>query len=227
MSEPGFRRVLAFDCSGASCSAALWVEGRLAAERFAEMERGQAETLMPQIQAVMAESGLDFPALDALATTIGPGSFTGLRLGLAAARGLALAAERPIVAMTSFEALLAGLPADAQPGRPVAIAIDSRRGPVFAQLFWPDHAPLGPPASVEPADFDRWLPPGEVLVLADRTADLPATSPGRTVWRAAIRATDVARLAARLGPAGIGRLAPAPLYLRAPDVTAPKKRGAP
>ena len=227
MIEPGFRHVLAFDCSGASCSAALWAEGRLAAERFAVMERGQAETLMPQIQAVMAESGVDFPALEAIATTTGPGSFTGLRLGLAAARGLALAADRPIVAMTSFEALLAGLSADAPLDRPVAIAIDSRRGSVFAQLFGPDHAPLGAPASVEPADFDRWLPPGDVLVVADRSAELPAFLPGRIVQRAAIRAADIARLAARLGPVGIGRLAPVPLYLRAPDVTTPKVRNAP
>src|SRR5579859_2559976 len=135
MSEPGFRRVLAFDCSGAACSAAVRLDGRVAAERFAAMERGQAEALMPQIAQVMAEAGLDFTALEAIATTVGPGSFTGLRLGLAAARGLALAAARPLLALTSFEALLAGLPVDHSAGRKVAVALDSRRGPVFAQLF--------------------------------------------------------------------------------------------
>jgi len=221
MSEPGFRRVLAFDCSGASCSAALWVDGNCAAERFAAMARGQAEALMPQIRAVMTEAGLDFADLDAIATTVGPGSFTGLRLGLAAGRGLALAAGRPLVALTSFEALLAGLPTARRGGCRIAVAIDSRRGPVFAQLFEPDGAAVGAPASVEAAGFEAWLPPEPVVLLADASADLP---PNRTPIRAAIRAVDIARFASCLGAAGIGRLDAVPLYLRAPDVTLPKPR---
>jgi tRNA threonylcarbamoyladenosine biosynthesis protein TsaB len=219
MSEAGFRHVLAFDCSGAACSAAVWQEGTVVAERFAAMERGQAETLLPQIQAVMAEAGLGFPALDVIATTVGPGSFTGLRLGLAAARGLSLAANVPILAVTSFEALLAGLPGET---REVAVAIDSRRGPVFAQLFAADRTPLGPPLSVEPVAFAAWLPAGAML-LADQGAALP---PDAQPLRAAIRAGDIARLAAALGPTALGRLAPVPLYLRAPDVTMPKRRTA-
>ena len=226
MSEPGLRRVLAFDCSGAACSAALWLDGRIVAERFAAMERGQAETLMPQIQHVMAEGGLDFAALDAIATTVGPGSFTGLRLGLAAGRGLALAADRPLVALTSFEALLAGLPED-EGGRMVAVALDSRRGPVFAQLFDASRAPVGPPCSLAPAELDAWLPAEPLTILADAGSEMPAGQPGRLLRRAAIRAADMARLAAGLGPAAIGRLAPAPLYLRAPDVTLPKRQAAP
>jgi tRNA threonylcarbamoyladenosine biosynthesis protein TsaB len=224
MSEPGFRRVLAFDCSGASCSAALWVDGNCAAERFAAMERGQAEALMPQIRSVMAEAGLDFAALDAIATSVGPGSFTGVRLGLAAARGLALAAGLPLVALTSFEALLAGFPAERRAGLRVAIAIDSRRGPVFAQLFEADGSPAGPPESVEPGDFEAWLPPEPVTILADGSAELPPSHPPQ---RAAIRAADIARHAAGLGTAGIGRLEPMPLYLRAPDVTLPKRKPLP
>ncbi len=219
MSETGFRHVLAFDCSGAACSAAVWRDGVVLAERFAAMERGQAETLLPQIQAVMAEAEIAFPALDAIATTVGPGSFTGLRLGLSAARGLALAAEVPVLAVTSFDALLAGLP-DAS--RKVAVAIDSRRGPVFAQLFAVDRTPLGPPAQLEPDAFAAWLPADAVL-LADQGAAVP---PDSQPIRAAIRAGDIARLAASLGPAAIGRLAPVPLYLRAPDVTLPKIRSA-
>jgi tRNA threonylcarbamoyladenosine biosynthesis protein TsaB len=226
MSEPGFRRVLAFDCSGAACSAAVWLDGRLVAERFAAMERGQAEALMPQIERVMAEGGLEFAALDAITTTVGPGSFTGLRLGLAAARGLALAADRPLVALTSFEALLAGLPEEVSAGM-VAVALDSRRGPVFAQLFDAGRAPVGPPCSLAPAEFDAWLPAEPLTILADAGAEMPPERPGRMLRRAAIRAADMARLAAGLGPAAIGRIAPSPLYLRAPDVTLPKRQTAP
>jgi tRNA threonylcarbamoyladenosine biosynthesis protein TsaB len=226
MSEPGFRRVLALDCSGAACSAALWLDGALAAERFAAMERGQAETLMPQIAEIMAETGTAFSALDAIATTVGPGSFTGLRLGLAATRGLALAADRPILAMTSFEALLAGLDPLTATGRKVAVALDSRRGPVFAQLFDTDRTPLGPPLSLEPDEIDAWLPDEPLVILADAGAAL-TPRPDRNVHRAAIRAGAMARFAAQLGPAALGRLAPTPLYLRAPDVSLPKQRGAP
>jgi tRNA threonylcarbamoyladenosine biosynthesis protein TsaB len=223
VSETGFRRVLAFDCSGAACSAAVWIEGRVAAYRFAAMERGQAEVLMPQIEAVMRESRLGFPDLQVIATTVGPGSFTGLRIGLAAARGLALAADRPVLALTGFEALLAGLAEKERAGRRVAVAIDSRRGPVFAQLFDADRSPLGTPVQLEPAAFDAWLPGGRTLVLADPGAALPALRPELTIRRAAIQAEAIAERAAACGPAGIGRLAPVPLYLRPPDVTLPRQ----
>jgi tRNA threonylcarbamoyladenosine biosynthesis protein TsaB len=226
MSEHGFQHILAFDCSGASCSAAVWVEGGVRAERFAEMERGQAEALMPQIRDVLDDAAVDFTTLDVIATTIGPGSFTGLRLGLAAGRGLALAADRPIVALTSFEAILAGLSEERRAGRPVAIAIDSRRGTVFTQLFDSDLKPARPPVAVEPADFDAWLPPEPFIVVGDGTSGLASASTRTDITLFTeprrIHAGDIARLARQLGPAGIGRLKPSPLYLRAPDVTLPK-----
>jgi tRNA threonylcarbamoyladenosine biosynthesis protein TsaB len=228
MSETGFQRVLAFDCSGAACSAAVWIEGHVAAWRFAAMERGQAEVLMPQIEVVMREAGLRFSDLQVIATTVGPGSFTGLRIGLAAARGLALAADRPLLALTGFEALLAGLTEPERAGRQVAVAIDSRRGPVFAQLFGAARSDLAPspqgaPVSLESDAFDAWLPAGPMLVLADPGAALPAPRPDLTIRRAAIRAEAIAERAAACGSGSIGRLAPVPLYLRPPDVTLPKR----
>src|SRR5579859_1225636 len=218
-------RLLAFDCSGASCSAAVLIESRVAAERFAQMERGQAEALLPMLQATMAEAGIDWAGIDAIATTVGPGSFTGVRLGLSAARGLALAAGRPILPLTAFEAVAAGLEPD---GRAVAIVIDSRRGPVFAQRFDPDLRPVGEPAQLEPEELVGWLSAGPWRVAGDGVANLigqtfPAViRPDAEVRR--IRAGDLARAALALGPAGIDRLPAHPLYLRAPDVTQPKPR---
>lgn len=218
--------LLAFDCSGASCSAAVAVDGRIAAERFAAMERGQAEALLPMIRDAMAEAGLDWAGIDAIATTVGPGSFTGVRLGLSAARGLALAADRPILPFTAFEALAAGLVPD---GRPVAIAIDSRRGPVFAQRFDADLRPTGAPAQIEPADMAAWLGAGPWRIAGDGVANLADESLPADVLlepeARRIRAGDLARAALALGRAGIDRLPAHPLYLRAPDVSQPKPRG--
>ncbi len=217
--------LIAFDCSGASCSAAVLVDGRIAAERFAAMERGQAEALLPMIRETMAETGMDWRRIDAIATTVGPGSFTGVRLGLSAARGLALAADRPILALTAFEALAAGLVPD---GRPVAIAIDSRRGPVFAQRFDAGLHPTGAPAQIEPEDMVAWLGSGPWRLAGDGVANLADIGFAAEILVdpevRRIRAGDLARAALALGPAGIGRLPAHPLYLRAPDVSQPKPR---
>src|SRR5215467_10709212 len=99
-------KVLAFDCSGASCSAAVLIDDRPAAQRFAPMERGHAETLLPMIETVLREAGLTPAMLDLLAVTVGPGSFTGLRIGLAAGRGLALARALPAIGVPSFDAVI-------------------------------------------------------------------------------------------------------------------------
>ena len=106
--------LLALDSCVSSCSAALWRgdsgslgAGEIIAQSFTPMARGQAEALMPMVSRVMASSGLDFEALDRLAVGVGPGSFTGVRIALASAKGLALALARPLIGVTSLEAVAA------------------------------------------------------------------------------------------------------------------------
>ena len=101
--------VLALDAAGGACSAALLSGGRVAAHRWAEMEHGQAEALIPMVQAVMAEAGVRYDALDLMAVTVGPGSYTGVRVGLAAARALASAADKPLSGVSSFDAVRAAV----------------------------------------------------------------------------------------------------------------------
>lgn len=211
MSAP--RRLLAFDCSGASCSAAVVIGDAVIASRFVEMARGQAEALVPMIAAVMAEAAIDFAALDAIATTVGPGSFTGLRIGLATARGLALAADRPIIAVTSFEAFQSAR----QPG-PLTVLIDSRRGPLFVQAFDAAGVAEGEPCALEPEAAAGYLAGRAGDVTGDGVPLLPGH---RAVPPARIQAEAVGRAACRLDPAARSRPA-LPLYLRAPDVTLPK-----
>jgi len=226
-SEASFDRLLAFDCSGAACSAAVWRDGAVRSQVFVEMERGQAEHILPQIARVMDEARLSFDELEAIATIVGPGSFTGLRIGLAAARGVALASGKKLIALDAFEAFLAAIPIDCATGLPILVAVDSRRGPVFAQLFGPDRQKIGEPAQVERDALLAFVPDGPVAIAGDGQAAFAALNQARFMMLTdhfRIRAAAVARAAALLGPDGLDRLPLSPLYLRPPDVTMPKQR---
>ncbi|MCB2100253.1 MAG: tRNA (adenosine(37)-N6)-threonylcarbamoyltransferase complex dimerization subunit type 1 TsaB, partial [Rhodobacterales bacterium] len=102
--------LLALDSATGACSAAVRAGGALVAHRFQAMARGQAEALMPMAAEVLAEAGLTATDLDGVAVTRGPGAFTGLRIGLSAARGLALAAGVPCLGVTTFQALAEAVP---------------------------------------------------------------------------------------------------------------------
>ena len=100
------------------------------------MMRGHAEALVPLIAAVMNEAGMAFAELDRIAVTIGPGSFTGLRVGVAAARGMALAAGKPAIGLTTFAALAAPF-LEVDESRPLLVVIEARHDRVYMQLFGP------------------------------------------------------------------------------------------
>src|SRR5579872_322206 len=132
-------RVLAIDTALAACSAAVLDTdyGGILASESLPMLRGHAEALMPLLQRVMNDAGMAFPDLDRVAVTTGPGSFTGLRVGIAAARGIALAAEKPAVGISTLSAYAA--PHMAEDGKfPVVAAIDARHAHVYLQVFAAD-----------------------------------------------------------------------------------------
>jgi tRNA threonylcarbamoyladenosine biosynthesis protein TsaB len=191
------------------------------------MERGQAEALAPMIQAVLAEAKVAVRDLDRLAVTVGPGAFTGVRIGLATARGLALAAGLPLGGVGTLEAVAAGLPEAEHGGKPVLVALKTKRADIYLQGFGPDLRPLGPPLARMPAELAALAPPGPLLVGGDdaeRAMDILARvgrecslSKGQPVPDAAV----VARLAARRAEAGDPGQPPEPIYLRPPDVTRP------
>lgn len=186
---------------------------------------------MPMLEAVLADAGLGLDAIDALAVTVGPGTFTGLRVGLAAARGLALARALPLVGVTTLEAIAE--PVYAAPGETIAAAFDAKRDEIYLQAFDAHHAPLTEPMLVTLDEAQSRLPGARVVVagtgaelliavlaakgLKTRTADAPPQPDALSVARIAM-----ARLAAH-GPDRF-RVAPAPLYLRAPDAKLPGGR---
>lgn len=222
-------KILAFDCAGNSCSAAVLDGARVAARRFSAMARGQAEALMPMIEAVLAEARIDLAAIDLIGVTTGPGGFTGLRIALATAHGLALASGIPAVGVSCFAAVAAALPAE--PGsekaaRSLVVALESKREELFLQSFAPT---AGPPALVAPDRWASWVPGGPLLLAGDgapRLIQTLALAPGGRPMTLAPGpglpdAVDVARVAALSWRPGEHPPPPQPLYLRAPDTTSP------
>ncbi|PCI34562.1 MAG: tRNA (adenosine(37)-N6)-threonylcarbamoyltransferase complex dimerization subunit type 1 TsaB [Alphaproteobacteria bacterium] len=126
--------ILALDSALSSCSAAVIKDGEIVSEIFENRMRGQAERLLPLCQEVCAEAGLSFDDLDAIAVTRGPGTFTGVRIGLAAAKGLALALDIPLIGVTTLSVSARNAAKNSCEGR-IAIAHDARRSEVYLQIF--------------------------------------------------------------------------------------------
>ncbi len=212
--------VLAIDTALEACSAAIFdsAQGAILSSESEIMARGHAEASMPLLDRVMREAGLDFFSIDRIAVTVGPGSFTGLRVGIAAARGLALAAKKEVVGITTLAALAAPYIA-ADPATPVAATIDGRHRHVYFELYGAQGRVLLAP---------RIIPVEEAVHAAAGAAARLVGSGARMmadIWPDPThlppiderRAPDI-NWVARLGAAVQLREAPPkPLYLRPPD----------
>ncbi|HYM33584.1 MAG TPA: tRNA (adenosine(37)-N6)-threonylcarbamoyltransferase complex dimerization subunit type 1 TsaB [Candidatus Cybelea sp.] len=220
--------ILAFDTALGACSVAVVEDGRARAVRRVSQARGQAESLLPLILEALKDSGLAWSDLDLLAVTVGPGTFTGLRVGLAAARGMSLAAKIPAVGVTTLEALAEGVPAGLRARCAVLAAIDARRGEVYAQAFDGALRPLKPPALLDYKSAAALPPVGPVALVGSGAYLLAAhLAPREVVPDAGPADPDplaIAAVAARRGIPAPGAPAPAPLYLRAPDARLPEPR---
>lgn len=226
--------LLAIDTSAAACSVAV-SHDRHVVQRLTVMQRGHAEALLPMVMATLKDSGLGFADLQALAVTVGPGAFTGLRVGVAAARGLALAAGLPCFGVSSLAALAeaAGLDGDTT----ILSVLDTRRGDFYAQQFC-RFRELAPPFILDCAQRgDSNVSISEVFdETLQRSAPLAVTGDGRAAVAEALRgagivtqevegtdyptATAVANLAVRRWEAGERPAAPPdPLYLRSASVS--------
>jgi tRNA threonylcarbamoyladenosine biosynthesis protein TsaB len=212
-------KLLAFDAASTACSAAVLIENCIVAERFDSMERGQAQVLMPMIADVMAQANIDVSALDALTVTVGPGAFTGMRIGLAAAHGLALVTPLSCIGLTTFEAVAYPALSELRPDESLVAVIESKRAELFLQVFDGALKPLSE-ALVElvEAALSR-LPAGPLLLAGDGAARMQKVIGARARLSSSLspRAAAFAPLAAHRIANGIAALPLRPFYMRPPD----------
>jgi tRNA threonylcarbamoyladenosine biosynthesis protein TsaB len=231
--------VLAFDtCFGAVSVAVRWQDAggeRLLREAYEERSSGHAERLFPMIAEVMDGAGLAFAAIDRIAVTLGPGTFTGVRVGISAARALALALGKPVVGITSLAAMAFGAEESRiEPGteevlgkrlgsRQLIVAVDARRGSLYVQSFVAGGRDVSEALLLTPEEAARGIGRQGALIVGsgasavaaavrERGGEAQAYLPGLQP-----HARTLAEIASGLAP-----IAPVkPLYLRAPDAKPP------
>jgi tRNA threonylcarbamoyladenosine biosynthesis protein TsaB len=208
--------ILGLDASLARCSAAVLADGVVRAERSEEGGRGYATALPALVRETLREAGLEAAALDGVAVTVGPGSFTGLRAALALAHGIALAVGRPVLGVTVAEALAEAMPECH--GRALWVAIDSRRSRVFLHRGDGDFVPVALDA-LPMAD-------GPVAVTGDAAVAVAArlAARGDDVVLTDVRlplARHVAAVGARRLAGALAPLSAQPLYIDPPEARLP------
>jgi tRNA threonylcarbamoyladenosine biosynthesis protein TsaB len=212
-------RVLAIDTALEACSAAVLERGIITASETLPMVRGHAEAVMPLIARVMDLANVEFADLDRVAVTTGPGSFTGLRVGISATRGIALAAGKPAIGLSTLAAFAAPLIAEDDSTHVVA-AIDARHDHVYLQVFGTGGRTLVAPRIATLRDAVRAAMTGPARIIGSAANQVAAAWPKGADQPLHVEnraAPDIGWIA-RLGAAAAdGYGPPKPLYLRAPD----------
>ena len=221
-------KILAVDTALGACSAAILDDDAVLAHAIEPMERGHAERLAPMVRDAMAAARLDFAALDRLAVTVGPGTFTGQRVGYAFMRGLRLALVRPLIGVTTLEAMARAAIANTGAGS-AAVLHDARREEVYVNMLGRMTVPVQI-ARFEDAIAmirDRAARSGGALALAGSAADAAAVSlanEGVEVIKSGVIAPDALWVARMALAAPEPETVPRPLYLRPPDARLPEPR---
>ncbi|MEO0916506.1 MAG: tRNA (adenosine(37)-N6)-threonylcarbamoyltransferase complex dimerization subunit type 1 TsaB [Pseudomonadota bacterium] len=227
MSQPD-STILAFDTSAAHCAAALLMGDKIVSQRFEEMKKGQAERLFPMLEEVLGEVGAVWEELDAVGVGVGPGNFTGIRIAVSAARGLALSLEIPAIGVSGFEALR-GERYRSDPAPMIVSLPATRRGADAVLQYFADATAVGSPVElamfgkdVIDKSFERY--PQTAHVLGHEAAAVNYAvqlDKGEYTYLefgpAYPQAEQIARLAAHRLVSGKSFPRPAPFYIRPPD----------
>lgn len=215
MSGSGHKIILAVDTALGACSVAVLDGEKMLAHRFEEMARGHAEALAPMVDETMREAGISFAALDRLAVTTGPGTFTGQRVGLAFMRAMRIALNKPLVGVSTLEAMAFATGAD----RAAAIH-DAKRDEAYLLLSAKGEVTLPPavmPFKKALARIQSFGP----CALCGTGAAAAKSALGRDFSLTDIRQPDALWVAKLAVTRPISDTPPAPLYLRPPDAKLP------
>jgi len=207
-------KILSLDTAMAACSAAVIdteTDLPLTAD-FVAMERGHAEALPPMVARVMSGAGLTFSQIDRIAVTTGPGTFTGVRIGLAFARGLGLARNIPVIGLGTLSAIAANETRRA----PLLIVADARNDEVYAAVFIPGRSENSAPQISTLRSAVAGLPVGS-LVLGTAARAVIAASERDDLLLSEAGDLPVAAHFAGLAEGMPAGPMPSPVYLRAPD----------
>ncbi|MDD7909670.1 MULTISPECIES: tRNA (adenosine(37)-N6)-threonylcarbamoyltransferase complex dimerization subunit type 1 TsaB [Pseudovibrio] len=220
-------KLLAIDTALSSCAAAvLTVENgeETIVAQSEDLGRGHAERIMSMVSGVMAESSTTFNALDRIVVNVGPGSFTGLRIGLSISRGFGLVLGKPVVPVTTLSAIAAEVLVQPSNDRPLLVALDARRDEVYCQTFTAQAEPLGEAKVSTVKDLAHDLPANALLAGSAALAVAKAAGVDSEAVRSEAAYASI-EFVARLGlNAPVPQKAPMPLYLRPPDAK-PQERG--
>lgn len=199
--------ILSIDTSSADLSVALVNENGSLGLVEENMLRGQGEALIPYIQSMMQQAGLPMNAVEGVAVAVGPGSFTGVRVGLSTARGIGLALDIPVYGVTNLEAAAAGL------NEPVTVTLDTKRGDYYTQQFDKNGNAIGEPSIQSADDLKQQLP---FTAIGDGAMKLAEEIGCDVAMKPQSSAISIAQIAlSRLD----NPLPAEPLYLREADVT--------
>lgn len=214
-------KILALDTALGACSVIIFdaLNDTILCSDTAVLERGHAEILLPMVRKCMEKAQISFSQLDRIAVTIGPGSYTGIRVGIAAARAIGLAAQKPVVGVATLSALIAPLIAFRGKGLSAA-AIDARHEHVYFQAVAHGGRPIAPAAYLSISDARRLIGAGPVMLAGSGAARLAYECLSHGIEALLSSEPDypnplwVAKLAAIADP---HQALPKPLYLKAPD----------
>ena len=224
-------KVLAFDTTSSFCSVTIWQNHQILAEEKKIIDRGHAEVLVPMMESVLVKAGSDYKDLNLLAVTVGPGAFTGIRIGLATARSLALVCKIPLIGITNFEALVHGISKRERQGCKVLVVLETKRSDFYVCLYDENLSALMKPKTVEGPELVSLVQRSPVLLAGDaidRALTFLRLLDPRIVKSSSgicVNPATIAELAFGIIKTGVVIEKPVPFYLKPPDVSLTSKSG--